>query len=226
MPRISWKSLPSQGIIVVTGARGEGKSALAWWLAQTMQPKVKKQVVALNVPKVAQSAFPKKGFGRGGIRYIDEIEDIENLKPSIIVIDEAIFVLNARRAMSDNNLMWMELAAVCRHKGHLLIFICQNTRQIDIQLLAEADYVIMKRPTIQHLRTCRKEFEPELQQAWERFNEMRTNTKKKAYVVDYANANGAMLTASMPTWWNNKVSKAYATASFSSKKRKNEKAGK
>ena len=65
MPRISWKSLPDEGIIVVTGARGEGKSALAWWLAQTMQPKVKKQVVALNVPKVAQSAFPRKVLVEG-----------------------------------------------------------------------------------------------------------------------------------------------------------------
>ena len=217
---ITWRRIPSQGIVVISGARGEGKSALAWWLAQEMQSTTKKQVVALNVPKPAQGAFPKRGFGKGGIKSREEVEDIDALKPSIIVIDEATFVLNARRAMSDNNVMWMELAAVCRHKDHLLVFICQSTRQIDIQLLAEADYVIMKRPTMQHMRTCRKEFEPELKQAWDQFNAMRTNTKKKAYVVDYTNGNATMLVSRMPQWWNDRVSKAYASVECSSKRRK------
>ena len=217
---ITWRRMPRQGIIVITGARGEGKSALAWWLAQEMQSTTKKQIVALNVPKLAQGAFPKRGFGKGGIKYIDEVEDIEDLKPSIIVIDEATFVLNARRAMSDNNIMWMELAAVCRHKDHLLLFICQSTRQIDIQLLAESDYVIMKRPTMQHLRTSRKEFEPELKQAYNLFLTLKTDTRKKAFVVDYNYGNTAMLVSRMPEWWNDRVSKAYASAEFSSKRRK------
>jgi len=218
MSGISWNKIPSTGVVVITGHRGEGKSALGWWLAQEMQRKTKKQLSALGVPKEARGLLPKRGFGRGGISYVDKVEEVANLKPSVVVCDEAAFVANARRAMSETNVMWLQLIAVCRHKGHLLIFINQHNRQLDIQILADADLVIMKRPTILHLRTCRKEFEPELRQAFELFNTMRGSTKKKAYVVDYHNGNASMLPANMPKWWNEKISKAYGAVTFEGKK--------
>ena len=37
MPKgtISWKNLPSNGLIVVEGQRGQGKTSLAWYIAET-----------------------------------------------------------------------------------------------------------------------------------------------------------------------------------------------
>ena len=46
------------------------------------------------------------------------------------------------------------------------------------------------------------------------FNKMKGSTKKKAYVVDYHSGNATMLSARMPTWWNDKVSKAYGAISL------------
>jgi|TARA_Y100000310_G_scaffold90282_2_gene87568 excinuclease UvrABC ATPase subunit len=206
---ITWNKMPNEGVIVISGHRGEGKSALAWWLAETQKTKTKKRISALGIPEKARKAMPKR------IVHVDSVEQVADLKPSIVVADEASFVANARRAQSTTNVMWLKLIAVCRHKGHLLIFVSQHNKQLDVQILMDADFVIMKRPTLLHLKFCRPEFRDELQEAYNEFESMRRSmTKKKAYVVDYHNGSAKMLTASMPKWWSEKVSKAYATVSL------------
>ena len=45
------------------------------------------------------------------------------------------------------------------------------------------------------------------------FENMRGDTRKKVYAIDYHYGKKAMLQASMPTWWSNKVSKAYSSVS-------------
>ena len=208
---ITWNKIPTQGVIVINGHRGEGKSALGWWLAQKMQQKTNKKVAAMGMPTEAQKVFPKRGFGRGGIQFVNDLETISRLKPSIIICDEAAFLAGARRAMSKTNQDWLKLINICRHKDHLLIFIHQQSRQLDVQIMMDADLVLMKRPTQLHLRGARAELAPEIKEAYDLFASMRGNTKKKVYVVDYHYGAKAMLSASMPTWWTDKVSKAYSS---------------
>ena len=206
---IAWRNMPKTGVLIITGLRGEGKSALAWWLAEHLKAIHKKQIVALGIPDVAQKAMPKR------IKHLDTVEQIDDLKPSIVVVDEASIVANARSAMKTANLLWLKLIAVCRHKGHLLVFINQHNRQLDVQIMMDADYVLMKRPTLLHLKFSRPEFKEELQQAYELFADMTaTGSKKKVYVVDFHTGNKKMLPASMPKWWNDKVSKSYSAVNL------------
>ena len=208
--QISWRGMPSTGVLIITGHRGEGKSALAWWLAEQLKTQYRKKVVALGIPEVAQKAMPKR------IQHVDTVEQIDDLKPSIVVVDEASIVANARSAMKTANLLWLKLIAVCRHKGHLLIFINQHNRQLDVQIMMDADFVLMKRPTLLHLKFSRPEFREELQQAYDLFNDMtELGSKKRVYVVDLHTGNKKMLPASMPMWWNDKVSKSYSAVSLS-----------
>jgi predicted double-glycine peptidase len=133
------------------------------------------------------------------------------MKPSIVICDEAAFIAGSRDAMSKSNKEWLKLIAICRHKDHLLIFIHQQSRQLDVQIMMDADLVLMKRPTQLHLRGARAEFAPEVGEAFDLFSKMRGSTKKKVYVVDYHYGGGTMLNAYMPTWWNDRVSKAYSS---------------
>ena len=57
---ITWRRIPKEGVLVITGHRGEGKSALAWWLAQDIQLRTspKKKIVALGIPDEAKKALP------------------------------------------------------------------------------------------------------------------------------------------------------------------------
>jgi len=209
--KTSWKKIPTQGLVIINGHRGEGKSALGWWIAQEMHKRTKKQVATFGLAMAARKLFPKRGFGRGGINHVTTVDKVNRMKPSIIIVDEAAFIAGSRDAMSSTNKEWLKLIAICRHKDHLLIFIHQQSRQLDVQIMMDADLVLMKRPTQLHIREARPSFAPEIQEAYDLFNRMRGDTKKKVYVVDYHYGAKAMLPAYMPTWWNSKVSKAYSS---------------
>jgi len=208
---VSWKKIPTQGLVIINGHRGEGKSALGWWMAQEMHKRTKKQVATFGLTMAARKLFPKRGFGRGGIKHVLTMVQVNRMKPSIIIVDEAAFIAGSRDAMSSTNKEWLKLIAICRHKDHLLIFIHQQSRQLDVQIMMDADLVLMKRPTQLHIREARPSFAPEIKEAYDLFNRMRGDTKKKVYVVDYHYGAKALLPAYMPTWWNTKVSKAYSS---------------
>jgi len=143
-------------------------------------------MVSLGIPEKAQKNMPEH------IRHLGVVEDINFLSPSIIVIDESSIVASNRRAMSKENRKWLELVRVIRHKGHLLIFINQHSRGTDFQIMMDADYVLMKRPTLLHIRFTKREFRKEVQFAFDSFSEIPDDAK-------------------MPAWWSDEISKSYAT---------------
>ena len=211
MPKgtISWKNLPSNGLIVVEGQRGQGKTSLAWYIAETKRVEKRgKRVIAFGMPDVAKKALPK------WITDMQALEEVSKAKPSIVIIDEAAFIANSRRAMQETNIEWLKLIAICRHKDHLLIFVSQHNRQLDVQILADADLVIMKKPSLLHLRFTRPEFKPELETAYEEFQSIKGDPRKWAYVVDYHNGDAKMLRCQLPKFWSDRISKAYAEMSI------------
>ena len=202
---ITWNNIPSNGLVVVEGQRGEGKTSLAWYIAELKRVSKKgKRVIAFGMPVQARKALPK------WITHMSTLEEVSTAKPSIVIIDEAAFTANSRRAMQESNIEWLQLIAICRHKDHLLIFVSQHNRQLDVQILADADLVIMKRPSLLHLRFTRPEFKPELEQAYEQFQAIKGDTRKFAYVVDYHNGNAKMLKCKLPKFWSERISKAYS----------------
>lgn len=212
---LTWNSIPKQGVLVLSGHRGQGKSALGWWLAQEQQKKSRKQIAAIGMPIEARDNFPKRGFGKGGINWVNSVEQVAQLKPSIVIADEAAFIANSRRAMSKQNQEWLKLIAICRHKDHLLVFISQHSRQVDIGILMDADLVLLKAPTQLHYKAARAEFKLEIKEAYDLFQEMRGDPRKKVFVVDFHYGRKTMLSAKMPTWWSEKISKSFSSASVS-----------
>ena len=202
---LSWKSIPSNGLVIIEGQRGQGKTSLAWYLAESKRVEKRgKRVIAFGMPEQAKKALPK------WITHMQTLEEVSSAKPSIIIIDEAAFTANSRRAMQESNIEWLKLIAICRHKDHLLIFVSQHNRQLDVQILADADLVIMKKPSLLHLRFTRPEFKPELEQAYNAFQLIKEDSRKFAYVVDYHNGNAKMLRCQLPKFWSERISKAYA----------------
>ena len=204
---VRWDSVPKVGSIYIMGHRGQGKSALAWHIADTYRKKAgyPKLVAAYSFPSEATKALPK------WISHIDSISQVSALKrPHIIVIDESVFHVNSRRSQSADNLDFTKLLAVIRHKGHLLIFISQTSRQVDIQVIEGFDLVLMKAPSLLQVRAARAELRPEIEEAYNLFSTMRGDTRKKVFMFDPHRGGTGMLPASMPTWWTAKVSKAYS----------------
>ena len=204
--RVGWKHVPKDGAVYLLGHRGQGKSALAWWIADTYRRKAgyPKKVAAYAFPADAQKAMPK------WITHLQTVKAISLLKkPHIIVIDEAVFHVNSRQSMAKSNIDFTKLLAVIRHKGHLLVFISQTSRQVDIQLIEGFDLILMKAPSLLQVRSARAELRPEVEEAYLMFSQMKGDTRKKVFMFDPHKGSKAMNRASMPTWWTAKVSKAY-----------------
>ena len=205
--RVDWKSVPKVGSVYIMGHRGQGKSALAWHMADAYRKKAgyPKKVAAFAFPPEAVKALPK------WITHVKNIQAVSKLqKPHIIVIDESVFHVNSRRSQSEGNLDFTKLLAVIRHKGHMLIFISQTSRQVDIQVIEGFDLVLMKAPSLLQVRSARAELRPEIEEAYHLFAAMRGDTRKRVFVFDPHKGGKAMLSASMPKWWTQRVSKAYS----------------
>ena len=84
---LTWHNMPKSGILLVTGFRGEGKTALSWWIADTLHQVqgYPRQVVAYGLHPDAMAALPK--WARNSASSPAEVSTLT--KPSIIVVDEA-----------------------------------------------------------------------------------------------------------------------------------------
>ena len=208
---LAWKYLPKNGVLVVTGFRGEGKTALTWWIADTVRKRkgYSSKVATYDLPPAGVKALPS--WARTNLTSVSEVSNLD--KPHIVVVDEAAFSANARRAMSEENVQWTKLFAVARHKGHLLIFISQSSRQVDIQMIDQADWILMKKPSMLQVLLGRDALKAKLEDAFLALNAKR-NSKEWVYVYDARSDAGKLLPASMPKWWTDKLSKAYSTVSI------------
>jgi hypothetical protein len=206
---MSWANVPQNGVILVTGFRGEGKTALSWWLADTLRqtPGYPSQVVAYGLHQDAVAELPRWSR-KETVSNPSEVSALK--KSSIIIVDEAVFSANARRAMSDENLDWMKLFAITRHKGHLLIFISQTSRQVDIQLVDQADWLLMKKPSMLQVKIARSELRSQLEEAFLELDKKR-DSRKWVYAYNPKTDSGKLLKSSMPLWWTAKLSKAYSS---------------
>ena len=199
----SWAVLPKSGVLIYLGHRGKGKSALAWWLAEQAH-KVKRRVIAYDFTPAARAALPK------WVKHCKTLAELSKAPSSVVVVDEAALKANARRSQSANNVEWTRLVAIARHKDHLLMFIGQHGRQIDVSLVTDADMVLMKEPSLLHLRFARPELKPELDQAWEMFQKAKGDKRKKTFVVSYHTGATGFLSNGLPTFWSERLSKAFA----------------
>ena len=104
------------------------------------------------------------------------------------------------------------LMAIAAQFHHLLILITQHTRQLDVGLAMEPDIIIFKQPSILHIRFARNEFKPEVQEAWERFNNLKGDKQQKsmAFVANYLNGNKRFLRTKLPTFWSEQLSEVFA----------------
>lgn len=205
---VRWTSVPKTGSMYILGHRGQGKSALAWYVADTYRKKAgyPSRVAAYKFPAGAAKALPK------WIAHVDDIAAVSMLsRPHIVVVDESVLHVNSRRSQSDENMDFTKLLAVIRHKGHLLVFISQSSRQVDIQVIEGFDLVLMKAPSMLQARAARTELKPEVEKAYQLFSAMRGDTRKRVFAFDPHRGGTAMLPAHMPGWWTDRVSRAYSS---------------
>lgn len=209
------QAIPEAGLVLITGDIGEGKSGLAWKLADDWHKKGR-PVVAYAFTSTAQAALPKWVHHIGTPAEIRAFKPRRSEKgPALMVVDEAALNINARRFMSEDNVGWTRLMAIIRHMGFVVVLIAQSNRQPDVQMVMSAHTVLMKRPTELHVRFSRQELRQETQEAFEHFAGLSDReAKRHTFIADFKHGKRGWLTNGLPTWWGDKVSRAFQDAEF------------
>lgn len=208
----SWDELPKTGYINWNGFRDSGKTANIWFVAEALHTKTNRPVTAVLPEKaIARSLFPS------WVNIITDPDQIKSCTGHIVVGDEMALQANAREFRSDANKAWVRILAIIRQLDILMLSASQHSRQIDVQLIMDVDWMVFKKPSQMHVRMARGELQEDLANVWEYFKRVETrypdvSYKEWAYVSDVHNGRVGGLRNGIPTFWTDKISKYFGAA--------------
>jgi hypothetical protein len=181
---------------IILGARGSGKSAFGLKLLENMHATSGRKIFALGF---------KVGELPSWIHTIEDIEHIEN--NSYVLIDEGGILFNARQGFSDANQLLSKLLLIARHKDLSIMFISQNSSNLEINAIRQADYLVLKPSSLLQLDFERKKIKEIYEEAAEDFARYK-KTKGLTYI--YSDTFKGFVTNPLPTFWTMRISKSFS----------------
>lgn len=180
---------------IILGARGTGKTAFGVKFLENLHARHGKRCFGMGFKKSEMPAW---------IEVVDGISGIEN--DSVVLIDEGGVLFGSRSSMSSANKMLSELMMVARHKNISIIFISQNSANLEVNILRQADFLALKPSSL-----LQKDFERKIVQKiyaeggehFEKFGE------DEGLVHIYAGKFRGFVSNPLPSFWKEGISKGF-----------------
>lgn len=189
-----WSKLKESDSLIgiVIGARGSGKTAAALRIAENLKD-CKKKLFAMGF-----SELPS------WIQIVENIDEIKN--DSLVIIDEGGILFSSRDSMSNSNKLLSELLFIARHKNLTILFISQNSSNLEINTLRQADFLILKRSSL-----LQKNFERKIiAKIYDEYNDKFEKYKDvKGHALVYSNDFVGFIENDLPSFWSMNVSKGF-----------------
>lgn len=194
-----WKDLKNSDsrIGIVVGARGSGKSAIALTFLENLKEEGR---------TFFAMGFPSKELPRW-IKVVESVDELEN--NSFVVVDEGGILFSSRNTMSAGNKMLSELLFIARHKNLSIIFISQNSSNLEINTLRQADFIVLKKSSLLQKNFERKIVSDIYDDYQEKFNDY-INIKGIALI--YSASFVGFIDNDLPSFWSTKISKSFSDA--------------
>jgi len=181
---------------ILLGARGTGKTAFGIKFLENVYANKKKRCYAM-------------GFSRDEMPlWINIVENINELKnDSFVLIDEGGILFSSRNFMSSANKLLGELMLIARHKNLSILFISQNSSNLDINILRQADFLVLKPSSLLQKNFERKIIQKIYDEAelnFEKFSEDRGVTHI------YSGKFKGFVSNPLPSFWGEKISKGFS----------------
>ncbi|MFA5077603.1 MAG: hypothetical protein WC488_04210 [Candidatus Micrarchaeia archaeon] len=180
---------------LVVGARGSGKSALGVKIAENMRAKTSLPVYAMGFEKKALPLW---------ITPVQSLGEVKNR--SFLLVDEGGIAFSSRNSMSELNKLLSELLLISRHKDISVLFITQNSSNIEVNTLRQVDYLLLKAPSLLQLDFERKKIKEIYEKAKEGFGK---HKYVKGLTFVYSDSFTGFASNSLPSFWSEKLSKSY-----------------
>ena len=180
---------------IILGARGTGKTAIGMRLLENFAAESNKYVYALGFKEEELPSW---------IKVIKSIDELDN--NAALLIDEGGIEFSSRNSMSKANKILSEILLIARHKDLSVMFIAQNSANLEINAIRQADYLILKPSSLLQKDFERKKIKEMYQDVEKEFHEF-SETPGITYI--YADNYQGFVTNSLPSFWSEKVSKGY-----------------
>src|SRR3989344_4838595 len=184
---------------IILGARGSGKSALGMKVLENIESKSNRE----EYSSFALGFNPKKTPEWLGV--VDNINEVPN--NSFLLVDESGVNFSSRSSMSNANKLLSELLLISRHKNISIIFITQNSANIEINTLRQADYLLLKKSSLLQLDFERKKIK-DIYESVARDVRKLENDKGLTYI--YSDVYRGFVSNSLPSFWTEGLSKSYS----------------
>ena len=180
---------------LILGSRGSGKSALGMRILENV------------VAKTGRHAYCM-GFRRedlpGWIGPVESLDEVKN--NSFLLVDEGGIKFSSRSAMSSANKLLSELLLISRHKDLNVLFITQNSSNIEVNAIRQSDYLLLKTPSLLQLDFERKAIRDIYGRVKEGFRKHQTE-RGLAYI--YSDSCAGFASNRLPSFWSESVSKSF-----------------
>ena len=196
--------IPKQGLILIIGSIGSGKSALAYSILEEAYNKWGKPSYVLNMPTEKQHLLPN---------YIMPVED-DFPENSIVLSDEAYLSYGSRFSMSERNKFINAFTGLVRQKGILGIFVTQTARKLDVGIVSSAQVLLIKRPSILQMKLDRSELKGILSEALSYFKKSKVDSKKSVYCISDSFEGFIENSNDVPSFWSDELSNIWAGISL------------
>jgi len=180
---------------IILGARGRGKTAVGIKILENAYAITQKKCYAI-------------GFHANDLpKWIEPVLDVSEIKnDAFVLIDEGGILFSARNAMTTANKLLSDLILVARHKNLTILFISQNSANLDINILRQADFLILKPSSLLQKDFERKKIKDIYEEVKDKFSEYDDH---KGLTYFYSDHFTGFVDNPLPTFWNIKISKSF-----------------
>jgi hypothetical protein len=189
------KLMTKNKIGIILGSRGSGKTAFGIKLIENIYSKTKKKCFAMGFKGEDLPSW---------ITAVETTNEIHN--DSIVLVDEGGIFFSSRDSMSIANKLLSDLIFISRHKNLTILFISQNSSNLDVNIIRQADFLVLKPSSL-----LQKDFERKiirnlyvnLESLFKKYN------SKKGLTYIYSDDFRGFVTNSLPSFWSQGLSKSF-----------------
>ncbi len=195
---VSWENgiLKAESKIgIILGARGSGKTAFGVKLMENLYAKQKSRCYAIGFDKNTMPSW---------IEVVESVGEIKN--NSSVLIDEGGILFSSRKSMTKPNQLLSELILISRHKNLNIFFISQNSSNLDVNIIRQADFLVLKPTSLLQKDFERKKIAEVYSDVEGKFKKYK-NDRGITYI--YANEFRGFVSNSLPSFWSTRISKSF-----------------
>jgi hypothetical protein len=180
---------------IILGARGTGKTAIGIKVLENIYAKSKRKLYAIGFKPEDMPAW---------IEVIDNVEQIQN--NATVLIDEGGVLFSSRNAMTKPNKLLSQLILIARHKNLNILFISQNSSNLDVNILRQADHLILKPTSLLQKDFERKKIKDTYEEISKDFKKYE-NQRGATYI--YSEIFRGFIANPLPSFWSTNISKSF-----------------